>query len=400
MKFLSFLSGALIGLGLSSQAEAVSSAELYTTQAYQYGRFVARIQFAPGSGVVSSFFLWKDGSEVAGTFWNELDFEKLEGECRVETNAIFGDPEEITPERHELSGDLCGEYHTYAYEWTPEYIAWFVDGQEVRRDTGSVAEAFKENATTGMQLRFNVWPGDATFGGVFEPSVLPVYQYIDWVEYHAYADGAFELQWREEFDSGAIPSGWSLGSWESPKGLSTHATANVGIRDGVAILALTADDATGTDGAMPPASGTPPATAEPPPVPGESPTVPPPDPSLPPGVPTSPPVADPPAPGAPPDTPTPPGAEPAVPAVPGEPPAPQPGTPPVSGEVTPAPGVTPPATAPVSPELGDETGDMEGCGCRFVGARSAASYPLGLALLLSAAWWRRRRVRGSDRQIR
>src|SRR5688572_2737070 len=66
-----------------------------------------------------------DGSEIEGTFWNELDFEKLEADCHLETNAFFGDPEVAHPESAALSQDLCGEYHTYKYEWTPEYIAWF-----------------------------------------------------------------------------------------------------------------------------------------------------------------------------------------------------------------------------------------------------------------------------------
>lgn len=255
------LSGLAV-VGWATSAAAVISAEVYTNEAYQYGRFSASVQFAPGSGVVSSFFLWKDGSEVAGTFWNELDFEKLEEECRVETNAIYGEPEEIAPERATLSGDLCAEYHTYTYEWTPEYIAWSVDGVELRRETSEVATAFMENAQTGMQLRFNVWPGDATFGGEFDAAILPVYQYIDWVEYSSYENGSFELQWREDFEQNTLPAGWSLGSWDSPKGLSTHQSSNFGIVDGVAILALTPDDAPGIDGVVPP-PGTPPAAVNP-----------------------------------------------------------------------------------------------------------------------------------------
>src|SRR5450755_398062 len=52
----------VLGLFVPRAASAVQSAELYGTQAYFYGRFEARVQFAPGEGVVSSFFLWKDGS--------------------------------------------------------------------------------------------------------------------------------------------------------------------------------------------------------------------------------------------------------------------------------------------------------------------------------------------------
>ena len=73
------LSLALVPLALTvaSPALAVSSAELYQTKAYVYGRFEARLRQAPGDGVISSFFLWKAGSELSGAYWNELDFEKL-----------------------------------------------------------------------------------------------------------------------------------------------------------------------------------------------------------------------------------------------------------------------------------------------------------------------------------
>ncbi|HEY3494303.1 MAG TPA: family 16 glycosylhydrolase, partial [Polyangiaceae bacterium] len=230
-------------------AFAVSSGELYTSTSYGYGRVEARIRFAAGDGVVSSFFLWKDGSELTGTFWNELDFEKLGADCHVESNAIFGNPPGNHGQKHTLN-DPCGAYHTYAYEWTPDAIAWLVDGVEIRRDTGATAVAFAENAT-GMQVRFNVWPGDASFGGNFSPSILPVHQYVDWVQFSSYEAGAFTVQWREDFDAAALPAGWLTASWASPKNLSTHVPGNVNVIDGHLVISLTADDAVGPAGAMP-----------------------------------------------------------------------------------------------------------------------------------------------------
>jgi MYXO-CTERM domain-containing protein len=225
---------------LANSAFAVKSAELYTASSYQYGRFEARLQFAAGDGVVSSFFLWKDGSERAGTFWNELDFEKLGAECRLETNAFYGNPAVVHSQRHTQTA-LCTEFHTYTYEWTPDYIAWFIDGEEIRRETGAAATAYAENATAGMQIRFNIWPGDASFGGNFSPSILPIYEHIDWVQYSSYADGAFTVEWRDDFDDPALASRWLTGSWGSPKNLSTHDPLNVTVEDGEAVLALTAD---------------------------------------------------------------------------------------------------------------------------------------------------------------
>jgi MYXO-CTERM domain-containing protein len=234
----------------AAPARAVSSAEFYQSQAEVYGRFEARIRFAPGDGVVSSFFLWKAGSEMTGAYWNELDFEKLGADCHLQTNAIFGAPSVQHSQTNPVT-DACGEYHTYGYEWAPSYISWQIDGVEVRRDTDATATAFAQNATAGMQIHFNIWPGDATFGGNFDPGILPVSQYISWVQYSAFENGTFSLSWREDFDAASVPSGWLTGNWASPKNLSTHSPANVNFVDGISILSLTNDNATGFTGTPP-----------------------------------------------------------------------------------------------------------------------------------------------------
>ncbi len=236
---------------LATEARAVASAELYQNQTYTYGRFEARVRFAAGDGVISSFFLWKPGSEVAGTFWNELDFEKLGADCHLQTNPLYGSPVADHSEIAPLGVDLCGEYHTYAFEWTPTYITYSVDGVEVRRDENETAEAFAVNASSGMQIHFNIWPGDETFGGTFDPAILPIQQYVGWVQYASFSDGAFTLAWREEFDGPTLPSGWALGNWASPKNLSTHQPANVAFTGDFGVLSLTADDATGFAGTPP-----------------------------------------------------------------------------------------------------------------------------------------------------
>jgi hypothetical protein len=240
----------------SHLALAVSSAELYTATSYPYGRFEARARLAAGDGVVSSFFLWKDGSERAGTFWNELDFEKLGADCRLETNPIYGNPSANHSQRHALGLDLCGAFHSYVFVWTPEALVWLVDAVEIRRETGAAAQAFTNNASAlGMQIHLNLWPGNASFGGNFSPGILPVHQYVDWVEYSTYENGAFTPAWREDFDGAALPEGWLTGSWGSPKNLSTHAPENVNFIDGYAVLSLTADNARGPAGATPTEGG-------------------------------------------------------------------------------------------------------------------------------------------------
>jgi len=241
---------------ISARAMGMASAELYTTQSYTYGRFEARVQHAPGDGVVSSFFLWKNGSEVAGAYWNEIDFEKVGANCGMTTNARYGTTATSHSQTKTMPGNSCAEYHTYGIDWTPSYIAWSVDGSEFRRDTGDTATAFSQNASAGMAIHFNIWPGNANFGGNINNTTLPVHDYISWVQYSSYDNGAFTVQWRQEFEDSATPTGWAVGDWASAYNLSTHNLQNVGMVNGIAVLSLTADSATGAPGNPPADDGT------------------------------------------------------------------------------------------------------------------------------------------------
>src|SRR3954447_632010 len=148
------LAALLVGVLAPNTASAVQGAELYRTEAYMYGRFEARVRFAPGDGPVSSFFLWKDGS-MSTTSWYELDFEKINADCRMQTNIWNGkgaqDPQTTVPPT------LCDQYHTYAIEWTPDYIAWFIDGAQLRKVTGAKVTEYAQNASPGMTFHFNLW---------------------------------------------------------------------------------------------------------------------------------------------------------------------------------------------------------------------------------------------------
>src|SRR4051812_22494074 len=140
----------LVGLLAPSAASAVQSAELYRTQAYFYGRFEARVRFAPGEGAVSSFFLWKDGSSST-TSWNELDYEKLNATCVLQTNIWTGKGTQST-QIDTPTFDMCSGYHTYAFEWTPDYIAWSIDGAQIRKVTGASVAEYTQNASQGMVI--------------------------------------------------------------------------------------------------------------------------------------------------------------------------------------------------------------------------------------------------------
>src|SRR5262245_16505618 len=239
----------LLGVIAPRAASAVQSAELYRTQAYFYGRFEARVRYAPRDGFVSSFFLWKDGSSST-TSWNELDFEKINSDCRLQTNIWTGKGTQSaainTP-----AFNICSDYHTYSFEWTPDYIAWFVDGTQIRRVTGASVTEYTQNAPQGMAIHFNIWQGDSSFGGNLNAATLPVYEFISWVQYSSYANGAFQMQWREEFTASAMPNGWAVGNWTAPLNHSTKNPGNVKFVNGIGVLGMTGDNATGYTGTPP-----------------------------------------------------------------------------------------------------------------------------------------------------
>jgi len=243
------------------QAGAVTSAELVSTMPLRYGRFKARIAMPAGDGIVGSFFLWKSGSEQAGMYWNELDFEKIKADCTMQLNSIFGNPHQDHVSIAAVPGTACVGYHTYAFEWAPDYIAWSVDGTEVRRDANAGAQVYVDNAKQGMLFDFNVWPGTTAFGGNFSAASLPVQEFISWIEYSAYTPGAgdagsnFTLTWRDSFEGSTLKNDWTVGTWASPLGQSTHSPANVTINNGFAVLSLTADNATGFIGTPPADTG-------------------------------------------------------------------------------------------------------------------------------------------------
>ncbi len=161
----------------------MSRTGLYTKTAYRTGKFGANIQVAQGNNVISSFFMETEfPSETV--YWNELDFEKITDNCNsFATNAHFGLGADKTDQFIwvDAQSNLCEDFHLYTFEWTPNRITWLLDGKKAREETGNTIQVFVDNAGESMDIRFNVWVGNADFGKTIEDSVLPVHRIIDWV---------------------------------------------------------------------------------------------------------------------------------------------------------------------------------------------------------------------------
>ncbi|WP_441285831.1 family 16 glycosylhydrolase [Sorangium sp. KYC3313] len=246
------LATASLALAVSSTvaAKPYKGAELYSAQSYLHGRMEMRMRMARGSGILSTFFTYKDGSEMSGAFWEEIDIEVFgKDNARIwQSNIITGTGTRTTSEgKHDAGVSLADGYHTYALEWTPDYVAWSIDGREIKRTTGAQVTALKNP----QSFRFNTWSSDATdWVGPFDDSVLPQHQYVNWIKYYRYNNGAFELAWQDDFNS-LDSARWGKADWTFDGNRVDFDPQNVTVKDGTLVLSLTREGQTGFNGNVP-----------------------------------------------------------------------------------------------------------------------------------------------------
>lgn len=219
-------------------------AELYSKESFKYGRFEARMKMSYAPGCISSMFLYYNNSDTdKDTLWNEIDIEVLgKDSSKIQTNIITGNRNKrITSEQVYASGTgLNTDYHTYVIEWTPDYIAWYLDGVEMRRTTPSNDEIGQmETMIKSESLRFNVWSDKSVeWVGSINPNKIPSAQYIDYVKVEKYDTETKEFTelWKDDFDT-FNSNRWGKGDW--PIGQVTLKPANVTIEDGNLVLNIT-----------------------------------------------------------------------------------------------------------------------------------------------------------------
>jgi len=66
-------------------------------------------------------------------------------------------------------------WHEFSFEWTPDYIAWFVDGKEQRREHASSSEGVRL-MTKAQTLYMNYWTANfSPWGDHLDDSKMPYY---------------------------------------------------------------------------------------------------------------------------------------------------------------------------------------------------------------------------------
>ncbi len=226
----------------SLRAKDYKGAELRTKDSYLYGRFEVRMKPAAGTGFLSSFFTYHDfQSDVSE--WNEIDFEILGRYNQNIQMTSIGPGQTIRPSHQWVDYNPHLSFHTYTIEWTPDYIAWFVDGREFHRQN----EAFVHDFHYPQKIMMNLWNSewDNWVGPWFDAN-LPVFSYYDYVSYAAYTPGQgncgtnnnFTLRWIDHFDS-LNTARWDRATHTFYGNKCDFTPQNIVFKDGKMILCLT-----------------------------------------------------------------------------------------------------------------------------------------------------------------
>ena len=127
-----------------------SSGEIFSHEEFTYGYFEARMRVPRGDGVVTGLFTFTR-PQGRGS-WHEIDMEIVGRDTRVLELAyhVEGRPNK---QLIELSFDASEGLHTYAFEWRPDAIRFFVDNQLVHEARG----ARVERMAGGQRFFVNLW---------------------------------------------------------------------------------------------------------------------------------------------------------------------------------------------------------------------------------------------------
>jgi beta-glucanase (GH16 family) len=154
------------------------SGELMSQEEFLYGYFESRFQMPRGNGLVAAFFTFTrpDGQET----WNEIDMELLGRDPR-RLELVYHVAGQATLQVINLPFDPSAGFHTYAFEWRPNRIRWFVDNRLVHTSRGGrVAELNRP-----QRLFASLWNSERMprWLGVINPEEAPWVMTVNCIAY-------------------------------------------------------------------------------------------------------------------------------------------------------------------------------------------------------------------------
>ncbi|MEM6548134.1 MAG: family 16 glycosylhydrolase [Pseudomonadota bacterium] len=139
-----------------------SGAEFRTYEKYHYGTYEVRMKASGESGVNSTFFTYTGPGQ--GTAISEIDFEFLGQDptkvwLAVHTNDNPGfQATETTSRWVDLGFDASEDFHTYTFEWEPDGIRWYADG-DLLADTRDWGLTYDQLPQLESKIFGSIWAG-------------------------------------------------------------------------------------------------------------------------------------------------------------------------------------------------------------------------------------------------
>jgi hypothetical protein len=146
-----------------------------SVRSFPHGRVEAEIRAAPGSGLVTGFFLHRD------TPRQEIDIEFAGADPRrMLVNVYFNPGDDGTamgfgyrgsPCRIDLGFDATADFHRYAIDWRPDRVTWLVDGRVLHERVSWDPTPIPH---LDMRVHANLWaPRSEELAGRIDRRTLP-----------------------------------------------------------------------------------------------------------------------------------------------------------------------------------------------------------------------------------
>lgn len=107
---------------------------------YTYGLFEAKLKVPSGKGYLPAFWLMATDENIYGQWprCGEVDIMEIHGNATKTTygTAHFGNPHAQSQGEYTLEGidSFSAGYHTFACEWEPGSLKWYVDGRKIHEE--------------------------------------------------------------------------------------------------------------------------------------------------------------------------------------------------------------------------------------------------------------------------
>jgi len=160
---------------------------------FRYGRYEVRMkapEVQPGNSYVngnfiSTMFVYRDAN---AHHWREIDFEITgDGPASLTTNLLYADGTKnwrpfLQDSRRPNLGNVNvrRDFHTYAFEWTPRGVTWFVDGRKVRE--GSHLKV--PERSTKVMMNLWIFTGGNFGGHSIGNNRYPMHSEYDWFRFY------------------------------------------------------------------------------------------------------------------------------------------------------------------------------------------------------------------------